>query len=476
MGEPVGSAPAGSGARIGYVSTRSDGSAGPLPFGDVLLAGLAPDGGLYCPVDIPALPDGIDAGTPYVDAAVAILEPFCAGTFDRDDLTTMATEAYRGFRHPDVCPVVELGPDRHLLDLTRGPTLAFKDVALQMVGRMLETELARRGRRVTIVGATSGDTGSAAIESLAGKAGVEVLILHPHERVSEIQRRQMTTVTAANVHNVAIRGTFDDCQDLVKASFADEELRHDVGLAAVNSINWARVLCQIVYYVTSARAVRPDGGPVSFSVPSGNFGNVLSGWYAKRMGLEVDQLVVASNRNDVLTRFFETGRLETRAVEPSLSPSMDIQISSNFERLLWEASGRDGRAITALLGELRAAGTVEVPAPWRDRIAADFRGARLDDEGTLSAIADTYAATELIVDPHTAVGLAAADAAAEPGTPMVTLATADPAKFPDAVERAIGIRPELPPHAAEILDKPERCQVMDNNLGGVVELLRSLGS
>ena len=473
------SVPAGVGHRgepIGYVSTRSDGSTTPLGFGDVLLAGLAPDGGLYCPIEVPELVDGIGPDTPYVDAAVAILEPYTAGTFDADELATMAADAYRSFRHPDVCPVLEIGPDRHLLDLTRGPTLAFKDVALQMVGRMLETELARRGRTVTIVGATSGDTGSAAIESLAGKSGIEVVILHPNERVSEIQRRQMTTVSAGNIHNVAIRGTFDDCQDLVKASFADEALRHEVGLAAVNSINWARVLCQIVYYVTSARKVRPDGGPVSFTVPSGNFGNALSGWYAKRMGLAVDRLVVASNRNDVLTRYFETGRLETRTVEPSLSPSMDIQISSNFERALWEAADRNGPAVAALLAELRATGSVEVPESWRSRLDVDFVGARLDDEGTLAQMADSHARSELVVDPHTAVGLAAAEANAVPGTPMVTLATADPAKFPDAVERAIGLRPELPPHAAEILDKPERYQVMDNDLGPVVELLRSVGS
>jgi len=476
-------ASAGAFSGIDYVSTRADGdadgSAEPLGFGDVLLAGLAPDGGLYCPTEIPALSDlRIDIGpdTSYVEAAVAILEPYTAGTFDAAELEVMATEAYRSFRHPDVCPVLDLGADQYLLDLTRGPTLAFKDVALQMVGRMLETELDRRGRRVTIVGATSGDTGSAAIESLAGKAGVEVLILHPHERVSEIQRRQMTTVTAPNIHNVAVRGTFDDCQDLVKASFADPGLRSDVGLAAVNSINWARVLCQIVYYVTSARKVRPDGGPVSFSVPSGNFGNVLSGWYAKRMGLSVETLIVASNRNDVLTRFFETGRLETREVEPSLSPSMDIQISSNFERALWEASDRDGPAIAALLAALREQGSVEVPAPWREVLAAHFVGARLDDTGTIDRIAAAHAQSELVVDPHTAVGLAAADRQAKPGTPMVTLATADPAKFPDAVERAIGIRPELPPHAAEILDKPERFEVMDNDLDGVVDLLRSIGS
>ncbi len=444
-----------------------------LGFGDVLLAGLAPDGGLYCPTEIPPLPT-VTAETSYVDAAVAILEPFVAGTFSADELEVMATEAYRGFRHPDVCPVYELGSNRHLLDLTRGPTLAFKDVALQMVGRMLEAELDRRGRRVTVIGATSGDTGSAAIEALADKANIDVLILHPLDRVSEVQRRQMTTVSASNIHNVAIEGTFDDCQDLVKAAFGDPGLRQDVDLAAVNSINWARVMCQIVYYVTSARAVSPDGAPVSFSVPTGNFGNVLSGWYAKRMGLVVDRLVVASNRNDVLTRFFETGSIEIQSVAPSLSPSMDIQISSNFERLLWEASGRDGTAVTELLTELRASGRVDVPAQWHRSILAEFDADRLDDGGTIEWIADTYATAELVVDPHTAVGLHAADRLAKPDVPMISLATADPAKFPDAVFEALGRRPELPAHLAEILTKQERFEPMANDLGLVSEKLRSL--
>ena len=310
----------------------------------MLLAGLASDGGLYCPLTIPALPD-VTAETSYVEAAVAVMAPYTAGTFSVGELRAMATDAYGAFRDPAVCPVTDLGHGHHLVDLSKGPTLAFKDLALQMVGRMLDAELDRRGERVTVIGATSGDTGSAAIEALANRANIEVVILHPLDRVSEVQRRQMTTVDAPNVHNVAVRGTFDDCQDLVKASFADRSLAGEVRLAAVNSINWARVMCQIVYYVTAARAVRPDGGPVTFSVPTGNFGNVLSGWYAKRMGLAVDRLVVASNRNDVLTRFFETGTIEIREVAPSLSPSMDIQISSNFERLLWEASERDGEAV-----------------------------------------------------------------------------------------------------------------------------------
>ena len=465
-----------SSAPLSYVSTRQGpGGPEPLGFGDVLLAGLAPDGGLYCPTEIPKLAE-VDADTPYVDAAVAVMEPFVAGTFDRAELHAMATEAYRGFRAVEICPVAELGNNQYLLDLTKGPTLAFKDVALQMVGRMLEAELAKQDRRVTVIGATSGDTGSAAIEALAGMANIEVLILHPYERVSEVQRRQMTTVTASNIHNVAIRGTFDDCQDLVKASFNDPQLRSDVGLAAVNSINWARVMCQIVYYITAARAVRPDGGPVSFSVPTGNFGNVLSGWYAKQMGLAVDRLVVASNRNDVLTRFLETGTLETQGVAPSLSPSMDIQISSNFERLLWEAAGRDGEAVAELLAELRSVGKATVPPAWHRAILAEFDGFRLDDDGTIDRISQTFAETELVVDPHSAVGLDAAAALAKRDVPMITLATADPAKFPDAVERSIGQRPELPAHLAEIMTKAERFEVMDNSVDGIAERLRVIRS
>ncbi|MEM7325765.1 MAG: threonine synthase [Actinomycetota bacterium] len=466
---------------IRYVSTRAvpDPATGdgpePLEFGDVLLAGLAPDGGLYCPTEVPALPE-ITPDMSYADVAVAIFEPFVAPTFTAGELADMAADAYRSFRDPLTCPVTELEENRHLLDLTKGPTLAFKDVALQMVAKLLEAELARRGETITVIGATSGDTGSAAIEALADRANIEVMILHPHNRVSEVQRRQMTTVGAANIHNVAIEGTFDDCQDLVKAAFADEALRSEMNLAAVNSINWARVMCQITYYVTAATAVSPDGGPVSFSVPTGNFGNVLSGWYAKRMGLNVDRLVVASNRNDVLTRFFETGVLETQTVSPSLSPSMDIQISSNFERLLWESSGRDGRAITELLAELRSTGRAEVPEPWFRKILAEFDGDRLDDDGTLSGIAAHHSRTEQLVDPHTAVGLAAADRLAKPDVPMVALATADPAKFPDAVERATGIRPDLPPHLGELMTKPERCETMANDLGPVAERLRSFRS
>lgn len=458
-----------------YVSTR--GKAEQLGFGDALLAGLATDGGLYCPAEVPALAD-ISADTDYRDAAVAIMAPFVAGTFDVDELEVMVGKAYASFRDPAVCPVVAVADNRHLLDLAKGPTLAFKDVALQMVGQMLDVELTRRGRRATILGATSGDTGSAAIEALAGLSSVDVVILHPAGRVSEVQRRQMTTVIADNVHNLAVRGTFDDCQDLVKAAFNDRALRAEVSLGAVNSINWARVMAQIVYYVTSARAVRPDGGPVSFSVPTGNFGNVLAGRYAQRMGLDVSTFVVASNRNDVLTRFFESGSLVIEGVESSLSPSMDIQVSSNFERLLWESADRNGDAVAELLETLRAKGRATVPAQWCEAMASGFVGYRLSDDETLQEMKQVYAESGLVVDPHTAVGLGAGRSYTKSpgfdGEPLISLATADPAKFPDAVEQALGIRPELPEHLSDLMERPEHMETIDNDLNVVAEQLRSL--
>ncbi len=461
---------------IHYCSTR--GKAPELTFGDALLTGLASDGGLYCPVELPSDPT-VASEQSYADAALAVIAPFVEGTFSSEELAPMIEASYASFRHPSVCPVINLQPGHYLVDLAQGPTLAFKDVALQLVGRMLEAELAKRGDRLTILAATSGDTGSAAIEAVANKANIEIVVLHPLDRVSDVQRRQMTTVAASNVHNIAIRGSFDDCQDLVKAAFADESLRNEVRLGAVNSINWARVMAQVVYYFTSARAVNPGGEPVSFVVPTGNFGNVLAGWYAKKMGLAVDRLIVASNRNDVLTRFFETGLLKTARVEPSLSPSMDIQISSNFERLLWEASGRQGDQVAQLLSALRSDGEVEVPQAWQEAIRAEFDFYRFDDGSTSNQIAQTLSASDQLVDPHTAVGIGAAHQAATafPGrtAPLITLATADPAKFPDAVEAACQIRPELPPHLSELFDRHEHFDVMDGDLSAIATKLRSVG-
>jgi threonine synthase len=459
---------------IRYASTR--GAAPELGFGDVLLAGLAADGGLYCPTEVPPLPalDHLGADAGYAEVARQVMWPYVEPSIGEDRFGELVGEAYAGFRHPDVCPVLELGGNHFLLDLTRGPTLAFKDVALQLVGRLLDHELARRDQRVVVLTATSGDTGSAAIEALAGRRNITAVVLHPYGRVSEVQRRQMTTVSAGNVHNLAVEGTFDDCQDLLKAAFASEHITARHRLVAVNSINWARVMAQIAYYVTAARAVAPGGGPVSFSVPTGNFGNVLAGWYAKRMGVPVAQLLVASNRNDVLTRFLETGDLVIADVVPTLSPSMDIQVSSNLERLLWEAGERDGAAISALMTELRSAGRVTVPGPWAETIRRELSAARLDDGGTVAEIKRVHDQTGLVVDPHTAVGLHAARVMRrDPSVPMVTLATADPAKFPDAVEQAIGVRPPLPPYLSELFDRRERFEVVPNDLAAIAGYLDS---
>lgn len=458
-----------------YLSTRGD--APDLDFADVLLTGLASDGGLYCPAEIPALPDvsNLDPESGYAEIAATVMWPFVEGSIEADEFRELVADAYSSFHHPTVCPLVDLGDNHHLLDLTQGPTLAFKDVALQLVGRLLDRELSRRGRKVIVIGATSGDTGSAAIEALAGTTNVQAVVLHPHERVSDVQRRQMTTVQASNIHNLAVTGTFDDCQDLVKAAFADEDLTASHHLAAVNSINWARVMAQIVYYVTAARTVAPDGGPVSFSVPTGNFGNVLAGWYAKRMGLPIDQLVVASNRNDVLTRFLETGELVAKEVVPTLSPSMDIQISSNFERLLWETSGHDGEAVAALIARFRAEGRAPVPTEWVDAIRSEFSGGRLDDDGTVEEMRRVHEELGLSIDPHTAIGIyAARRLRRDPSIPIISLATAAPAKFPDAVERAIGVRPELPPFLSELFDRRERFEVIPNDLAAVTRYLTDL--
>jgi threonine synthase len=454
-----------------YVSTR--GAAPALDFEGALLAGLAEDGGLYLPEAWPRLePQALRAlaGLPYAEAAARIMEPFIGSCFAPEEMRVLTAEAYSGFRHAAVAPLRQLDDNDWLLDLTQGPTLAFKDYALQLVGRMFDRVLARRGERLTILGATSGDTGAAAIAACAERDRLDIVILYPEGRVSEVQRRQMTTVAAANVHAVAIEGTFDDCQDIVKALFADREFRSRARLAAVNSINWARVMAQIVYYVTAAVALGasdPDRC-VAFAVPSGNFGNVFAGYAAARMGLPVERLIVGSNRNDVLTRFFETGAMSLGAVHPTLSPSMDIQVSSNFERFLYELYDRDGGAVASLIGRLRREGRFEVGA---DRLSAArrvFAAARFDDEETLRGISEVHARSGIVVDPHTAVGILAARARRpDARAPLVALATADPAKFPDAVERALGRRLSLPPSLAHLLRGPERRHLLPNDAAAV---------
>jgi threonine synthase len=448
---------------VRYESSR--GAAPALGFADVLLAGLAVDGGLYVPEEWPKL-EIADRAESYTDVALDVMFPFVEGALTRDELGAMVVDAYATFDTPEVTPLVDLGDGLHLLELFHGPTLAFKDVALQLVGRLFDHELERRGERVTIVGATSGDTGSAAIEALRGRDAIDVVILHPKGRVSEVQRRLMTTVDAANVHNVAIDGTFDDCQDLVKAMFADVGFRERQQLSAVNSINFARVMAQTVYYVVAHR--RLGGGPISFAVPTGNFGNVYSGFGAMRMGVPIRRLVIGSNSNDILTRFLETGTMSIQEVHATLSPAMDIQVSSNLERLLFELIGHDGPRIAELMAQFRGEGSVTFPSELLGAISESFSGSRWTDEETLAEMRATHDATGRVIDPHTAVGLAAARSAPrDPDVPVVVLGTAHPAKFPDAVERAVGSRPELPSHLADLFDRPERIDELPNDLEAV---------
>jgi len=460
---------------VKYVSTR--GSAPVLTFDDVLLTGLARDGGLYVPESWPQLAGEqlrSFASMPYADVAVEVMWPFVDGTIERDVFESLVHEAYATFRHPDVVPLVELGDDVHLLELFHGPTLAFKDVALQLVGRLFDHELSRRGTHLTIVGATSGDTGSAAIEACRDRPSLDIVMLHPAGRVSEVQRRQMTTVLSENVHNVAVEGTFDDCQDLVKAMFNDIAFRDEHHLSAVNSINWARILAQVVYYVKAAADLGAPDRAVSFTVPTGNFGNVFAGWVARRMGVPIRSLVVGSNRNDILPRFFRTGVMEMRGVVSTTSPSMDIQVSSNFERMLFELCGRDAGLVREALAQFRDEGRLDLGPELLGASREVFDAHRIDDDAVRRVIAATYERTGVLVDPHTAVGLgAAALHEGEPGVPMVCLATADPAKFPDAVEAAVGFRPQLPEHLADLFEREERSTTLPNDLAQVEAFVAS---
>jgi threonine synthase len=444
-----------------YVSTR--GSAPVLGFADVVLAGLATDGGLYVPQSWPSLP--ADTTGTYAELAASVFAPYLGGDINNDTMLRLTRDAYATFRHPDVVPIVDLQPGHKLMELFHGPTLAFKDVALQLLGRIFDHILTERNEKVTIVGATSGDTGSAAIDGVKDCANVEIVILYPKGRVSDVQRRQMTTIDSPNVRTVAIDGTFDDCQDLVKAMFNDAPFREKHNLSAVNSINWARVMAQVVYYVEATRRL---SGPIDITVPTGNFGNVLSGWIAKQMGAPIRHLIVASNENDILTRFFESQNMNVTGVHPTLSPSMDIQVSSNFERLLFEMNGRDGGMTSAQLQRFRDRGLLNIEQDQYEQwITPTFRAARANDHDTLSTIRSVYEETGMLIDPHTAVGVKAARDLAEDGVTMLTLATAHPAKFPDAVERATGVRPELPEHLSDLFSKPERTNDLPNDLAAV---------
>jgi threonine synthase len=455
-----------------YVSTR--GAAPVLTFEEAMMTGLARDGGLYVPEVIPQMTaDQIAAlaGKTYEEAAFDVMRPFVGDTFSDEEFRRLIDAAYAGFGHAARAPLKQLAPNHFLLELFHGPTLAFKDFAMQLIGQMFQAALTRSGKRITIVGATSGDTGSAAIEAFKGLDNVDVFILFPHGRVSEVQRRQMTTPAEANVHALAVDGDFDDCQARLKDMFNDFDFRDEVGLAGVNSINWGRVLAQVVYYFTSAVSLGAPHRKVSFTVPTGNFGDIFAGYIAKRMGLPIDRLVIATNQNDILHRTMETGAQIKEGVTPSISPSMDIQVSSNFERALFEAYGRDGAVVAAQMDELKDKGAFTISQGAIDFLRDQFDSGRASEDETLAQIKAEISRSGELLCPHSAVGVKVADEH-QGATPMITLATAHPAKFPDAVEQASGIRPALPDRMADLFDRPERVTRVANDLDALETLIR----
>lgn len=450
---------------LDYISTRGDAPA--LKFRDALLAGLARDGGLYLPREWPQISKKeIRAlrGKSYQEIAFAVLSHFVADEIPADALKSMINEAYATFRHPAVAPLVQVGPNDFVLELFHGTTLAFKDVAMQLLARLMDYVLAERGERATIVGATSGDTGGAAIDAFGGRERTDVFILFPHGKVSPVQQRQMTTTGHPNVHALAVNGNFDDCQDLVKAMFNDAGFRDSVKLSGVNSINWARIMAQVVYYFTAAISLGSPDRKVSFTVPTGNFGDIFAGYVAKRMGLPIDRLVIATNDNDILARTLKTGRYEMKPVIATSSPSMDIQISSNFERLLFEAYGRDASQIRSAMSGLRQSGAFEIQADALRSIRKEFRAGRATQKQVAETIRETLAETGYLLDPHTATGIFVAKKNSKPLSPMVTLATAHPAKFPAAVESACGIHPGLPSWLGDLMSREERFDILDTDL------------
>ncbi|WP_199091479.1 threonine synthase [Bosea sp. ASV33] len=458
-----------------HVSTRGEAPA--LSFSDALLTGLARDGGLYLPQSWPKLSTtdiaGF-AGKPYTAVAERVLGALSDGDIESSALSGMIRQAYAGFRRPAVCPLTQIGDNLFVLELFHGPTLAFKDVAMQLLGRLMDHVLGQRGQRATIVGATSGDTGGAAIDAFKGLKSVDVFILYPEGRVSDVQRRQMTTVDADNVHAIAVEGTFDDCQNLVKAMFNHHAFRDEIGLSGVNSINWARIAAQVVYYFTAAVSLGGPGRKVSFTVPTGNFGDILAGWVAKQMGLPIERLGIATNSNDILARTLETGAYEMRGVQATTSPSMDIQISSNFERLLFEAHGRDGAAVRRLMQSLQQSGRFEIAPEPLQRIRSEFDAASQSEDEIADEIRKSWTEAGYLLDPHTAIGVGAARQALkrDPATPMVVLGTAHPAKFPAAVKAASGVEPVLPAHLADLMERKERVTLLPNDLGTIEAFVR----
>lgn len=458
-----------------YVSTR--GQAPALDFADVLLTGLAADGGLYVPETWPQLSKSEIAalsGLTYAEAAERIISPFVGSSIAPDALRAMIKDAYGEFRHATVAPLVQITPSAWILELFHGPTLAFKDVAMLLLARLMDHVLAERGARATIVGATSGDTGGAAIEAFRGRERTDVFILFPDGRVSDVQRRQMTTMSEDNVHALALDGNFDDCQAIVKGLFNDTAFRKKVALSGVNSINWARIVAQVVYYFTSAVALGAPHRPVSFTVPTGNFGDIFAGFVAKKMGLPIEQLVIATNVNDILARTLQTGRYEVRSVVPTSSPSMDIQVSSNFERLLFEESGRDAEAVNRWMDGLKQSGSFTLDPDTLARISGAFDAARTDEAGCAETIRDLLGKTGYLSDPHTAVAVAAARRTrSSMEVPMIVLSTAHPAKFPDAVEAASGVRPGLPDWLSDLHDREERSERLPADLAAVAAHIQS---
>lgn len=458
---------------INYISTRGPGT--PQSFSEVLLSGMAPDGGLYIPERLPSLTPDVPAGMggrSYAEIASEVMWPFVEGAIDADAFRTMVRHTYEdgAFHHQAVAPLRQIDSALWLMELFHGPTLSFKDYALQLLGRLFDYILEQRGERITILGATSGDTGSAAIEACRNCRNVDIFILHPEGRTSDIQRRQMTTATADNIHNVALKGNFDDCQTLVKTLFADRQMRDDLGLSAVNSINWARIMAQTVYYVTAAVALGGDEErPVSFAVPTGNFGNIYAAWTARKMGAPIGDLVVASNRNDILTRFFESGTMERQDVVPSLSPSMDIQISSNFERFLCDLLGRDHDALAKMMEAFKKTGHFAVDAALMAKARGEFSSYRCTDEQTAAAMKDCFEKTGIRLDPHTAVAYHAArqHKGKNPAEPLVFLGCAHPAKFPEAVEQATGTPPAVPERLQAVMAGTERYDVLENDAQAV---------
>ena len=454
-----------------YISTR--GSAPVLTFEEAMLTGLARDGGLYVPESIPAMGHrniGALAGLTYEETAFRVMRAFVGDAFTDDEFQEIIAKAYATFGHVARAPLVQLAPNHFLLELFHGPTLAFKDFAMQLIGQMFQVVLKRQGSRVAIVGATSGDTGSAAIEAFRGLESVDVFILYPHGRISAVQRCQMTTPTEANVHALALDGDFDDCQARLKDMFNDFPFRDRVRLAGVNSINWARVLAQVVYYFFSAVSLGAPHRAVSFTVPTGNFGDIFAGYIARKMGLPIEQLVIATNQNDILHRALRDGDYKTEDLRRSISPSMDIQISSNFERVLFDAYGRDGRAVVALMEELKTKRGFRISQGALETLRTEFGSGRASEAETSATIARVFGETGEVLCPHTAVGVKVAQERLG-ATPMITLATAHPAKFQDAVENAIGVRPALPTRMADLLSRPERVTEVANDLEALKTLI-----